>query len=742
MTIEDNTAATASNTDAINRETAARGRVEAALEGLGSVVGSIIRGAPQQLAPILAATPGLKKFSQSMAFAEGYVDVWRDLTTRGVSFGNELDTMITSVGAANLQIQQFQKLIENNAATFVSLGGTMNAGATEFLRLQQNFEKLDGPFSATREHLNQLGMNSEIIATRFAESDTLDAIRNVRTRRTEAQRNRSATEYALTLDTLSRLTGKQADALAAEQAQVSRQGNVFAFSQTLRENVQDELDAGLTELGQYGDAVKNYATDMLTRAFPDPNDPAVLAIHSASPELRDALLNARNALMAGNETLSKEYMAQASQVAADLRNNQQLQRLASLGAATDITRASMDVITQLNNSTLVMSQQAIREQARALFGEADSYTDEQMARARAKLVADDIAAQRALGSNGEALLNSQLEAVRQVQAAAQTLQQTAVTELTALANTSINSLVDTFGDPVNGFAVKLGEELDRQLVNVRGLFNGMDASFGPQGQMTRTIDEQIRVLTAVGDSINASDPGSAQVGRINTMITEIQQARDAYMADDSQANRDRLDQLMANASATITANRDIFVNGEKVTLMGDIGEVFQDVVNSVRSALGLEPIEYQTGTMGQEGSLFKNFGSETIAALHGIEAVVTPDQMHAIVRNSALGAIDAMAVLGEGARFNAGALDGMLNTIRTLPTQMAQMQPSNTDNTALQNTMSRLGTELRNSLETALNNTLVPSVDQLVAINSQHAETSDKIRRGIGNMGNDMLRSA
>ena len=41
--------------------------------------------------------------------------------------------------------------------------------------------------------------------------------------------------------------------------------------------------------------------------------------------------------------------------------------------------------------------------------------------------------------------------------------------------------------------------------------------------------------------------------------------------------------------------------------------------------------EYNTGTLGQHGTLFKNFGAGTNAVLHNTEAVLTPQQMNAVM---------------------------------------------------------------------------------------------------------------
>lgn len=737
--MDNNTEALGTNTEAINSETSARNRVNAALNGFGSVLGSIIKGAPQQLAPILAATPGMAKFASMMGFAEGYIEVWRGLTTRGVNFSNELDTMITSVGAANLQMQDFEKIVSTQQMALLGLGGTMNSGALKFLQMSQEFEKLDGPFQDLRTNLNLLGMGSVQIAERFAESDTLDAIRNIKEGRTDRQRNIRAAEYAKTLDTLSRLTGKQADALAAEMADISRQGNIFAFGQGISEDANRALAAGMTELSQFGPIVGDMATDLITRGFINADDPNVLALNSASPELRNAFLNARDALKAGEDEVAAGYFQQASAIAADLKNNQQLINLAMLGSATDITRGAQEILTQVNSAGITAAQQAIAR------GAGDDATYQELVSRRNQLIRDDIAAQLEISSDGNALLESQQEAVRQMQAAAQQLQQTAVSNISAAALASVNALTAEFGGSTAALVTALTKGIDDLVVGGVNVLAGISNGTSDIGSLTRQVAEQVDTLNSLATGADIRNE-AANADRLTAQATDLSAMLANYTNDPSATNQQALQQALENASSTITSNRDILVTGNQVffgeAINDGIKTLFGGAINVLRETLGLEPLDFlATGTMGETGALFKNFGTETIAALHGLEAVVTPSQMHDIVRHSAMGALDASStVFGQQARFNTSTLDSMLNTIRTMPAQMAQMQ-TNTGSNELQNTMTQLSTQMKTSLESALNSTLVPSVDKLVTITASHADTSDKIRRGIGDMSNDMLRS-
>tara|TARA_R110000868_G_scaffold117334_2_gene311780 strand:- start:806 stop:3028 length:2223 start_codon:yes stop_codon:yes gene_type:complete len=739
LSTEDNTEALGRNTEQINKERDARSRLNGALDSFGTIVGGVIKGAPKAFAPILGAVPGLEKFQKSMEFAEGYVDVWRSLTTRGVHFSNELDNMIINVGRANLQIDQFQKLLENNTVSMAALGGTMNNGAMAFLTLQGDFERLGGPFEDLRKNLNLLGLNSEMIAGRFAQFDALAGILNLRERRETNFRNRAATQFAVELDRLSRLTGKQADQLAKEALDISRKGNVSGFAGQLDSDLaRVYLTQGLQAVGETaGETVQRYVTDLVTRGFPDPKDPALGALTLVAGELRNSALNARAAFKAGNEELGQFYMRQAEIEAGRLRTNQRLGDLAALGGIAGVTQSAMQIETELNNSVAAIAAQANEIKAAELFPGVRNFTTDQLRQAQEAILAAEKTAQTNVSSDGNRLLDLQLSGMRKLQDATQRMQEDAVVGLTKLASASLQSLVDVFGQNGTQFGKDLYEAFQTQLKVASTALDAVSTATGASGRQAQQADTLIRNLTILGESLAASGESSAS-DAVDRLAREVGIAKSVAQANPNDATaQQNLSTLLENAQREISTNSNVFVTGRSVSF----GSTITDAV--VRILESLTPTTSNaTGTLGTTGRLFANFGKETISALHGMEAVTTPDQMFEIVRNSALGAMQAssMAYEQSSSRNNTQILSGMLNTIRTIPAQVSQTQNANAEG-QLQRTMTNLAADLTNSFETAINSTLVPSVDRLVAISTSHANTSDKIRRGITNMSGDMLRS-
>ena len=158
------------------------------------------------------------------------------------------------------------------------------------------------------------------------------------------------------------------------------------------------------------------------------------------------------------------------------------------------------------------------------------------------------------------------------------------------------------------------------------------------------------------------------------------------------------------------------------------------------------------GSMKAYGRLFNNYGEETMQPLHGLEAVTTPAQMADIVMNAAMGGRSALAqdiVSGitsanSTASNSTARIDSMLNTVssrlRDVVTTVAQDNNTSPD-TVINEFMNQLPKTLKKALEEAMGSSLRPSLEQLVNIGTQHAETSNKIRKGFSGITNDYMRS-
>jgi len=713
------------NTEQLNLNSGALSRVNSALDSLGGIVGALVKGAPQSFGEILDKIPGLDgKVAQSMKFAEGYIGVWQGLTRSGVNFNNQIDEMILATGRANIQLEQLSRMVQESGGAFAAIGGIAQNGVNSFLKSQAVFNaEVNGTFNPLRIQLERLGYTSEAIADSFLAYDQIQAISGIRDRRTDFERNRATTEFAVKMDELARLTGKQISQLEKEAAEISRQGNIFAFSTGLDTSVKDELRNGLQELNEVAPVVKDFATDLITRGFPNPNDPAMMALNAAAPELRESLLAARDAFLDGDETRAQILMDNAIGEAKMLRSNQFLIRQAMLGGATEITGASMDIMTQLN-SGIAVGGEAIQEYAAKMFNvDFDDVTDDQMAQAERKMIQENRDAQI---KGSEDVLDAYLGSMRKVQSLAMEMQESVVNGMFATLRTGIDKFqqyVDTKLSLSNLYSEGMDDLLREILADNNSPRAGANAVMI---SAQRAIDKLTRRATALSDDDNPEAMTKVQE-ILSSLETNIQRLTTNANDDDAKAS---IRQLTAAVTRIINdTNPDI---NQTLT-----PEQVQKLVESIKN---ISVPEYSTGTMGQEGKLFQNFGSETLAKLHGLEAVVTPDQMQSIVSQSALGAVQGMSSAMNESRNTSTTLQGMLNTIRTIPAQVQQPEQIQNE-TNVEEMMNNLTRQLKAPLEEAMQSTLVPKLEQLVSVSTQNVEMSNKVRKGISGLDGDMLRS-
>ena len=713
------------NTEQLNLNSGALSRVNSALDSLGGIVGALVKGAPQSFGEILDKIPGLDgKVAQSMKFAEGYIGVWQGLTRSGVNFNNEIDEMILATGRANIQLEQLSRMVSESGGAFAAIGGIAQSGVDQFLASQTVFNaEVNGTFNPLRVQLDRLGYTSDTIAESFLAYDQIQAISGIRDRRVGFERNRAATDFAKTMDELARLTGKQIKQLEKEAAEISRQGNIFAFSAGLDTSVKDELRNGLQELNEVAPVVKDFATDLITRGFPNPNDPAMMALNAAAPELRESLLAARDAFLSGDETRAQILMDNAVGEAKMLRQNQFLIRQAMLGGATEITGASMDIVTQLNNG-IAVGGEAVQAYAAKMFGvDFDQVTGDQMREAQDKMIAENIIAQE---KGSEGILDAYLGSMRTVQSLAMEMQESVVNGMFSTLEKGIDKF-QAYIDTKLSLANIYNEGMDGLLREILGDANSTRA--GANVVMERAqqaINALTRRATALSDEDNPEAMTKVQE-ILSSLETNMQRLSTNANDDDARAS---IRQLTSAISRMITeTNPDV-----NSTLTP------AQLEKLMESILAMPVPEYSTGTMGQEGKLFQNFGSETLAKLHGLEAVVTPDQMQSIVSQSALGAVQGMSSAMNESRNTSTTLQGMLNTIRTIPAQVQQPEQIQNE-TNVEEMMNNLTRQLKAPLEEAMQSTLVPKLEQLVSVSTQNVEMSNKVRKGISGLDGDMLRS-
>lgn len=150
-------------------------------------------------------------FGSIAASGDRVYNSFRQAATVGANFNGSIRTMIDSASGAGLTIDQFSAIIAKNGENLAMLGGSTSTGAKRLADLGKTIRN-----SALGDELARLGYNTEEINSgmatyggRLARIGALQGMSN-------AQLVKSTGEYLKNLDAVSKLTGKNKEALEAE----------------------------------------------------------------------------------------------------------------------------------------------------------------------------------------------------------------------------------------------------------------------------------------------------------------------------------------------------------------------------------------------------------------------------------------------------------------------------------------------------------------------------------------------
>lgn len=736
-----------------NRTSQQTDRLTRALDRAGSAFGGIIRGAPQTLGDF---TEGLTKLigtggpvNDAMKFADGYVGVWQELTRGGVNFGNQLDRMIISAGAANIRLDMLAKITRDSGGAIAGLGLTANQGLTNFLSRQGSFFRdQERQFGGVQRRLLALGLTTQDINDRFLQFDTIDAIRGRRVALQEEQRINQATQFAEEMDRLAKLTGKQADQLAADAVELSRQGNIYARTRQLPEKTREVFQNTIQQLKEIGPAFGSLATDILTRGFIDPNDPAVLMLNSFAPELVNTLYEARRAQQRNDFEEAVRLRDLAAVQAAQVRDNTGLINQAVLGTATSLTRGAQDIYTGMNSSAQALRLEEIGRNFQSSMGRAATSADE-----LAKYLNGVLEQEKKLqleGVDSQKIIRAYNEALIGLQALSRTVQERTVTGFanmgTAVSDTIIRAIRST----------DVRSMTDAALSELTGAIDWWTARDTDIVDRIRDRQEALSTLAQTTTDEEAAAKlldYSSQIGAIAAQLNDPTSGMTTEQA------RSRLYELDQESRQIRTPEMTVHADNVNISRTGRITEAIRQGAASGASEGGRQG--NNIGTLGRTGSFFANFGPGTNVRLHGVEGVFRPNHIEDIMEKSSRGTINAMIndMLGRGLNQNqvasveisqafrniTSSLDGRLNTLRAnISKDIRETSPVNTEMIAeqLNTALGSMPANMRKAFEDALGNTIKSPIEQLVAVSSMGTQYQEKVYKNTRGISQDYLRGA
>jgi hypothetical protein len=157
-------------------------------------------------------------------FAEESLQEYQTLSGIGATFGKEMSNIKISAAEMGLSVKDMTDLIMKNTDSLRTFGGTTDVAIANFTRFSKSM--LDSPAGT---ELRRLGYTAADINETLLTYNELAQQDGLNRTRSTADQVASARNFAVELDGLSKLTGKQRKELADEMKARRREGDVQAF---------------------------------------------------------------------------------------------------------------------------------------------------------------------------------------------------------------------------------------------------------------------------------------------------------------------------------------------------------------------------------------------------------------------------------------------------------------------------------------------------------------------------------
>lgn len=570
-------------------------------DSIQNVVGQI-----PLLGSVLGPLTGL--FSSIARVQERNLEVYQKLTDIGVNFGGSLMNMRVAAQNAYMTLDQFSAFTAKHAETFTKLGSSVNKGAEVFGTLSNTLIKspIGGQLLAlgyTTEQLNE-GMAAYIDITGYRG--------NVEAKNTK-ELAASAAEYLVQLDGLARLTGES------------------------RKEQENQMKA----------ATKNAAWQAYLNTL-------------SADEQKKAVAGLANSLAVGGKGAADAFQSRIMGIAPDEVG----QKYIALGGnAAAMVEQSADMVKDSSKSIADMNKSAAAalKASQAEFGKYSKETAYAIIRQGGPL-ADTF---QKLGLTSERFSKMSEE---EIMAA---FKKAEVEGTTAEAVTRANRSLSEFGQQITGAVAPIFEALTKVMAPLVEQFanwvNTIDMEKFAKDAADLIDKYWPLVVTALKDF------GTMVLDFSKNMLTD--EGRNKIIEDLREGFRNIMKEVAKSLGITVQnqqerqtsltqdqANWEKMDFSEKVQSsfgrgIEKVGGIFSDTLREQAEGSRIRAeTEYlknrvpgrATGSLGMTGKLFENWGSGSIAMLHGLEAVVTPDQMADIVSNAAAGAARAVDTAASG----------------------------------------------------------------------------------------------
>ena len=251
-----------------NQLIAAGGAVVGAVTGFGT---SLLKGA-NSIADLTANVPGLNLITGAV---EGQVQLYKDLSSVGAGFSNDMFELTRVAGTAALSQQTFSKIVAENSEGLRLFGATVQGGSRRFATLSKELRT-----GQMGQQLLSMGLTTEELNENLISYNEFLTTTGRQRLMTDKQLADQSAKYSLELDKVARLTGKSRKDLEAEM----RQKNSDIRRQVAMANMtSDQQIAFAANLEVAGAKSKEFEAALLDMADGIANDPVTQQLMANSP---------------------------------------------------------------------------------------------------------------------------------------------------------------------------------------------------------------------------------------------------------------------------------------------------------------------------------------------------------------------------------------------------------------------------------------------------------------------------
>jgi len=517
-------------------------------------------------------------------YGQSTVEKWREVSKFGASFGNDAIGFRAGAAQTRMSFEEYTSFLSKNKESLIGLGSSVTESARAFNSFSKDFFDTD-----TADKMRAMGYTTEELNEVLVNNMASQRLVNLNEKEARGVAIRAAADLAEQMDAVAKLTGKsrqeqeEAARARATDAQYQAMEKLSLMGLTNEEKAARSaaIQSMQTSAHSLGPSIEGVVKEMATGGVRSKEaSEQMAALGPAGRQLQEAVNAAKNAKTEEQKAAAERLMEDAKAAVIAQQNTTGYLQAQQLGIGAFKSGAESTMGYSKTMDAMVVEMNATRSKDNQL----------NLANAKdAKLVQEEINKRAKLEQEGKTKTGEQIEGAATTDAIVK-FQSRAADAGAAINANLVAPLNEALGKNIREYGERNGDPLR----NVKDGVSYRARVEAPIAGFTRSI---------IGDGNQAAQPQT---------VTDPTTGRERQVPDTVGMNRQR--ESMVNP-------------------MNMIGKLTNMDVTTLNVLGKLNPgASRQHGSLGETGNLFENFGSGTLAMLHGRESVITEDQMKTFVK--------------------------------------------------------------------------------------------------------------